>query len=155
MFLIKILVGVACVYLCCKIAVSKANSYKDAYLYYQSCVECCNLLLIEFSYKKRPLKSLLEYDFVSSDFSKSLNDYINYQNLEFPKWLDEKEVLRLKTFFDELGKSDVETQKLAINSNKIEFENVLIDKKSEYKKQYSLTLKVGFMVGVMLFIMVI
>ena len=30
-----------------------------------------------------------------------------------------------------------------------------IDKKNEYKKQYSLTLKVGFMVGVMLFIMVI
>ena len=155
MFLVKIMLGVACVYFCSKIAVSKANLYKESYQYYQSCVECCNLLLIEFSYKKRPLKALLEYEFISSDFSDSIKNYINYQNYEFPKWLDEKETLRIKTFFEELGKSDIQTQKLAITSYKSEFESILIDKKNEYKKQYSLTLKVGFMVGVMLFIMVI
>ena len=155
MFLIKILVGVACVYLCCKIAVSRANLYKDSYLYYESLLECCNLLLKEFSYKKRPLKALLDSDYISADFNNSIHSYVKNQNYEFPKWLDEKESSRLKNFFEELGKSDVETQKLAINSFKTEFESVLYDKKSEYKKQYTLTLKVGFMVGVMLFIMVI
>lgn len=155
MFLVKIALGIACVYLTTKIAVSKANSFKESYLFYQSVLECCNLLLIEFSYKKRPLKALLEYEFISSDFCNSITNYINNQKFEFPTWLGEKDELKLKSFFQELGKSDVEAQKIAINSYKLEFENILIDKKSEYKKQYSLTLKVGFMVGVMLFIMVI
>jgi stage III sporulation protein AB len=113
------------------------------------------LLLKEFSYKKRPLKALLDSDFISADFNNSIHSYVKNQNYEFPKWLDEKESSRVKNFFEELGKSDVETQKLAINSFKTEFEGVLFDKKNEYKKQYTLTLKVGFMVGVMLFIMVI
>lgn len=155
MFLIKILLGILCVHLCSKIAITKANAIKESYLFWESASTCCGLLLQEFSYKKRPIKSLIEYNYLSSDFLILLSSYVKNEELEFPSYINFQEEIRLKSFFEELGKSDSETQKLAINSYKTEFSSLSIEKKAEYKKQYSLTLKVGFSIGVMLFIMVI
>ncbi len=155
MFIIKVLLGVSSVYFCSKIAMSKANSIKNRYLFWESASACCGLLLQEFSYKKRPVKALLKYNFSSSEFSVLLSNFINNHNLEFPPFINEMEENTLKSFFEEVGKSDSETQKLAINSYKTQFNSLAVEKKTEYKKSYSLTLKVGFSIGVMLFIMVI
>ena len=155
MFLIKLCLGVACVYLCSKIAVSKANSLKESYLFWESVVKLCNILLQEFSYKKRPIKIAVSTTYSSTDFKKLLNDYVSGNDITFPKYLTDAEAFKFKTFLYELGKSDSETQKLALNSYKTDFESIVIDKKLEYKKTNSVTLKVGFSVGFMMLIMVI
>lgn len=155
MFLVKLGIGTICVYLCSKIATFKANELKDRCLFWESAVKLCNVLLQEFSYKKRPIKIAISTQYSSNDFKRLLNGYVNGSNLDFPKYLTDVEVFKIKTFLDELGKSDSETQKIALNSYKTEFEGIAIDKKLEYKKTYSVTLKVGFSVGIMMLIMVI
>ena len=155
MFLVKLSLGVACIYLCSKIAISKANTLKESYLFWESAVSLCNQLLMEFSYKKRPIKVASSIGYSSNDFKSVVNAFINGSEIEFPSYLSKLEILKVKSFLSELGKSDCNTQKMALNSYKSDFESVLVDKKLQYKKTYSVTLKVGFSVGVMMLIMVI
>lgn len=155
MFILKLGVGVACIYLCCKIAITKASVVKENYLFWESAVSLCNYLLQEFSYKKRPLLGFGDKNYTSSDFKILLNCFLNNKEVNYPKYLSDCEIVKLTTFFNEIGKSDSETQKIAINSYKNDFESILIDKKAEYKKTYSVTLKVGFSMGIMMLVMVI
>ena len=155
MFLIKITVGVLCVYFCSKISANKANLLKERYLFWDSAVELCNLFLQELSYKKRPLKSTLSKNFISNDFNKVIENYLLEKEVVYPNYVSDIEIEKLNSFLSTLGKSDCETQKIAINSYKTDFENVTIQKRIEFKKAYSIILKVGFLLGVMLFIMVI
>ncbi len=155
MFVLKLGIGVACVYLCCKIAVLKASAIKENYLFWESAVTLCNVLLQEFSYKKRPLSGVVDKNYTSNDFKILLNSFIKGDSVDYPKYLSNSEIVKINTFLNELGKSDSETQKITINSYKTEFESILIDKKAEYKKTYSVTLKVGFSMGIMMLIMVI
>ena len=73
MFIIKVLLGVLSIYFCSKIAISKANSLKNKYLFWESASNCCYLLLQEFSYKKRPIKSLLNYNINRKKFQGDLH----------------------------------------------------------------------------------
>ncbi len=155
MFLVKVGVGIACVYFCCKISSNKALLLKECYLFWDSAVELCNLLLQELTYKKRPLNVVINQNFLSNDFNCLLNDYSSQRTLQFPLYVTDVEKSKLKLFLSSLGKSDTESQKMAINANKIDFESIVEQKKLEYKKTYSIILKVGFSIGIMLFIMVI
>ena len=67
----------------------------------------------------------------------------------------QEEKFNILSFFNELGKSDSNSQKLTLNFYKDYFLKVLTEKNNEYKKTYALTLKVGFSIGVMLFVLVI
>ncbi len=155
MFAVKIIVGIACVYCSVKISSNKANLLKNRYLFWDSLVEFCSLLLQELSYKKRPIKEVTSNEFISIDFSKTLNDYYLKNEITLPNYLSDIESEKVISFLSSIGKSDTESQKIAINTCKIDFENIATQRKLDYKKSYSVILKVGFSIGVMLFIMVI
>lgn len=155
MFVVKVLIGVACVYFCCKISSNKAEGLKESYLFWDSAVDLCNYLLQELTYKKRPLEVLLDKKFISSDFKSVLDLYLTKNKFEFPPYITDIEKSKMISFLSALGKSDSESQKISINANKIDFESISLQKKLEFKKSYSIILKVGFSMGIMLFIMVI
>ncbi len=155
MFLVKIAVGICCVYACVRISSWKANKLKEDLLYYDSVVMSCDKILSGLSYSKSTICELLNVDYSSVEYAKTVRSYIKNENLYYPSFLSSEEVFTLNTYFSLLGKSDTKTQKNAILSHKNTFQKIQEDKKKQYDKNYYAIIKVGFSLGIMLFILVI
>lgn len=155
MFIIKIILGVSCVIICSKIAINRANLIKFKYLYFESALMLCNSMLCDIEYKKSSLSKNLSLKFSSYDFTQTVNYFIKNNQVLTPNYLLEEEKINVNAFFNELGKSDTNSQKLSLNFYKNYFLKLSNEKKLEYSKTYQITLKVGFSIGVMLFVLVI
>lgn len=155
MFLIKLLIGVLSIIVCVKISKNKANEIKNSYDFFESLILTCDTLSCEMSYSKRPLKCLSNLNYQSYDYFNFISNFINYEKINYPCYLTDGEILKIKAFMNLLGKSDSISQKELICSFREEFAKISQEKRLKYQKTYGLTLKVGFSVGVMLFIMVI
>ena len=107
-------------------------------------------------YKKSNLNDFLNFEYTSVDFKNILENYINYQEISFyPEFLGVDERLEFDNFFLSLGKTDSLSQIEVINAYKDKFHLKLEDKRVQYKKYYTLTSKLGFIVGLGIMIMVL
>lgn len=155
MFLIKVIFGCFCVYFCVITAKNKGKSYKEEYLFWDSVCISCDALISDLSYAKRAVSKSLNVDYSSKIYANVVLDFISGNRLSFPSFISNEEEIKLNAFFDCIGKSDASTQKNAILSYKNDFYKSYIQSKQKYDKNYSAILKVGFSLGVMLFILVI
>lgn len=155
MFLIKLLIGVACVVVCLNISKQKVQNSKNYCDFYESLIITCDGLIQEVSYKKRPISYLLQLKFPSKDFEILLKNYVKNNEKSYPNYLTNDEIIKIDAFLSEIGKSDAESQKTLVNAYKSEFERIKKESLEKYKNIKNVSLKVGFSLGVMLFIMVI
>ena len=156
MFAIKFIFGVLLVVLSTKIAVIKAKTLKEKYLYYSSAKLMCEGLESELLYFKRPLNEALNIDYPSFYFAKTVKSVIENGYIDaYPEFLTLEERGKFDGLFLQLGRTDTEAQKACILSNKEDFLKLESEKRVEYNKFYTLTLKLGFLIGVMLFVLVI
>ncbi len=155
MFIVKLVVGILSVITCCKISLNKSNTAKNAYTFFESLRITCENLLCEFSYKKRPIKYALNKNYTSDDYVKFLSNFVKFNKREYPCYLSNDEIVKIDAFFNEIGKSDTDSQKTMILAYKNEFNSIASEKRKRFIKTNDVTMKVGFSVGVMLFIMVI
>ena len=155
MFLIKLILGVFCIYTCVKISTIKCDKIKEEYLFWSSVCISCDSLVSNLSFKKSMVYDALNVDYPSFEYAKLISQYLKGDKLNFPKFLSAEDVLKLNTFLLEVGKSDSKTQKNAILSYKSDFSKNLEISRCNYKKNYGVTRKVGFSIGVMLMILVI
>lgn len=155
MFLIKFSVGVLCIVTCVKIASIKASKIKSELNFYDSLVIACDSLVAGLSYSKATLKEILNVDYPSESFRILIKDFLNEQPIEILESLTEDEKLKVNSFLSSLGKSDAKTQKSTVLSYKNDFLSKREEMKKKYDKNYSLILKIGFSIGLMLFILVI
>ena len=154
MFLIKVSLGVSLVVLCCCVAKNKANIVKEKVYYFNSLILACDFIKSDLLFKKRNLNEILSVNYPSYDFLQTVNDYFIGKNT-YPDYLTNEELVLIKEFFSMLGGSDANSQITALELFKTEFSKIRDDKKREYDKNYKVTLKVGFSIGIMLLVVVI
>ena len=155
MLYLKLLIGVVSILLFTKIGKNKSNKYKKSYLFWSS----VNMFIGDFKgdllYKKSKLEDFLDRQYSAEEFTVLLNSLVNNEELEFPDFLDLEDKIDLNNFFLCLGKTDTTSQIDVINSFKEKFSMKMIEKYNSYKKYFSLSTKIGFIVGLAFMIMVI
>lgn len=155
MFILKISIGALAVFLSFKIAKFKALKIKEVYYFWDSACIACDLLISDLSYKKSAIIDVLNVDYPSSTFAKVIGDYLLGCDYSLPKFLTDENKIKFDSFILSIGKSDSETQKNAIQSYKNDFLRIKEESKVEFNKKYGLTIKIGVLIGIMLFILVI
>lgn len=155
MFILKLLVGVLSIIVAVKIGKDKAEKDKNEYLYFNSLVVLCDKILSDLSYKKSKINELLSIKFNSSELNETLNSYLKGKNVELPVFLNEEEQFLVIDMLNTLGKSDTVAQIHSVNAFKNEFIKISNDKFTKYKKYNALFMKLGFISGLLIFILVI
>ena len=155
MFALKLFLGISCVFACVKLSNLKAKNIKEELYYYSSVCISCDSLISGLSYSKQTVKELLNVDYPSETFVLTVRSYFDEKELVFPSFITTEEEITLNNYFNLLGKSNSTAQKTAILSYKDVFLKLQDEKKKKYDKSYSAIIKVGFSLGVMLFILVI
>lgn len=155
MFVLKLLLGTLSVYFSYKIAKQKAIKLKETYYFWDSVCIACDLLITDLSYKKRAVLTVLNVDYPSETFAKLLGSYLSGEDFSIPKFISDENKIKLNSFIFSIGKSDSNTQKELMLSYKNEFLKIKEESKLQFNKSYVLTIKIGVLIGIMLFILVI
>ncbi len=155
MFIIKVIVGALSVYVSYKIAKSKALKVKEVYYFWDSACIACDLLISDLSYKKSEIVKVLNVDYPSYTFASVIGNYLLGKPYDLPEFLSEENKIKVDSFISSIGKSDSESQKNSIISYKNDFIKIKEESKGIFNKRYDLTIKIGVLIGVMLFVLVI
>lgn len=155
MFVLKISLGLLVVYVCVLIAKSKADKYKNQYLFYSSLCDFCKDFEINLTFNKLSVKQMVKKRYKSNEFNSVLDGVLHSESLELPTYLSSKEISDVTKFFSDLGVTDTASQLLTVKNYKNIFCEAQASKNSEYKKYYSVFIKIGFSIGFMIMVMVI
>lgn len=115
-------------------------------------------LVNEVSYTKIPLPSFVEkYDF-GGDFKKMLDEKkakdFQFENYEI-SYLSEDEKKFMADYFRMIGNSDAASQRTYLSAVRSEVEDKRKACEETYKKYFSLYLKLGFLAGLILVILIV
>lgn len=156
MLYLRLSIGVVFILLSTKIGKNKGDKYKCSLLFYESAISFCSNFKSNLLYKKSNLNDFIDFEYSSIEFKVVLENYINNQEIScYPEYLSANERLEFDNFFLSLGKTDSLSQIEVINAYKDKFQLKLEDKRVQYKKYYTLTTKLGFVIGLWLMIMVL
>ena len=155
MSILRLVLGVVLLLLSTFAAKFYANKFKDKYEYYLSLIAMLNAVNSELVYTKRLLKDAVNVEYQSNEFAKTVNSIFETKTQYFPRFISINEKEKLVTTFDSLGKGDVNAQKLLVNAYLSEYSVIVNDLYEDYKKKYSTSIKVGFLLGVVLMVVVI
>ena len=154
MFVLKLIIGIGAIVLAVKIAKDKSDVIKNEYLYFNGLVNFCDKVLSDLSFKKSKLEYLLTLEFNSKDLNLTLSTFKN-EKIIFPAYLSKDEEYLIIDFLTSLGKSDVESQIKNVIAFKKEFIKISNEKYERYTKTNKLFVKLGFVSGLLIFILVI
>ena len=156
MLYLRLAIGVVFIVLCTKIGKNKGNKYKNCCDFYESCLSFCNAFKSDLLYKKSKLEDFLKLQYLSLDFKEMLENYLINQEIDCNfEYLTNEEMCEVYNFLSALGKTDTLSQIEVVDAYKNKFNIKLNEKKSEFKKYYTLTTKLGFVIGLGFMIMVI
>ncbi len=155
MFLLKLLVGVSAIAVAVKIGKDRACKDKRVYLFFNALALMCDKILTDLSYKKSDVNSLLKGDFNSIELNKTLKTYIKSNKLILPSFLNGDETFLVSELFNSLGKLDTASQIRHIEVYKAEVNKIAKEKYENYKKYSTLFVKLGFVGGLLIFVLVI
>lgn len=156
MWYLRLIIGVVFIVLGTKLGKNKGLKYKNAYNFWSSVVSFCNDLNSDLLYKKSNLNEFLNKNYLSSDFTFLLNEYIKNGKInDFPEYFSNDDKLEFVNFLSSIGKSDSLSQMQILDAYKSKFAVKLAEKDTEFKKFYSVSLKLGFAIGLGFMIMVI
>ena len=153
--LLKICLGALLIIICVKIGKIKANTVKNEYLFFYDFRSFIKEYEQNLSFSKKDVKSLITLNYTSNELNELLKSYLNGSELVLPNFLNSKEIADITAFFNNLGVSDTKTELLSVKNYYQIFNDYVLLKNEKYKKYYSVYLKIGFSVGIMLLIMVI
>ena len=115
-------------------------------------------LVNEVSYTKVPLPAFMEkYEF-SGDFRKMLEERKSAEfsaRISSPAYLTADERKFLIDYFGMIGRSDAASQKTYLSSLRTEIEERRKNSDETYKKYFALYIKLGFLAGLMLSILIV
>ncbi len=155
MFILKLLIGIFSIVLAVKIGVDKSLKYKNVYEFYNSLINLCDKIISDLNYKKSKMSVILSNKFQSKDLNDMLKKLVKEKKLVVPNYLSKEEAFLIEDLFNSLGKVDANSQILAIEAFKTELKKIANEKYEKYKKYNTLFVKLGFISGLLIFIMVI
>ena len=155
MSLLRLFIGVILLVLCVLVFRRQALKLKQRVEYYSSLLYMLNHLISELEFLKRPIVDCVNLEYKSKYFAKTVYSiFFSESGAYFPSFLSEDEIFKLKNLFQSLGKSSSESQKIMLNSNICEFNKIYKELDDQFKKNYSVYIKVGFLMGIAVFVMV-
>ena len=155
MFVLKLLIGILSIVISVKIGADKAKKDKSAYDYFNGLVNLCDKILSDLSYKKSNIDKLLSIKLQSKDLNDTLNYYLKSNELKFPDYISVDERFLIEDIFNSLGKVDSLSQIKNLEASKIELIKITKEKYEKYKKFNTLFIKLGFISGLLVFVLVI
>ena len=122
-------------------------------LYFKDALSFCEYFKHDLTYKQSKLKALIaEYSYLSEDFRKDIQSFSeNFQsNIKLADFLLANEKNEIRTFFDSLGKVDINTQLSLLEENKSRIESLVTKYKTKSEKEGKLFVKLGLLGGLCL-----
>ena len=91
-------------------------------------------------------------NFNDGKFIRILKNVYKEEEIEYPKFLNEEEINFLDSYISYIGKTDKFTQENfidSVNGNLINYYNVSVEEEKKYKNYY---VKLGFLIGLIVFV---
>lgn len=156
---------------CCIVAFSSfigyllAGKYRQRKLFFKQYREFNERFLSEITYYKRPLGEFLTKVHYKGEFQTLLQDFYTFLkqsltsdqalNLSEYTFLTKEEIATLEDYFQMLGKGDSISQKSYFSAMKEDIQKFYLSAENAYKKYADLYIKLGFLCGLMIVILLI
>ena len=155
MFFLKFAAGISAVITVSFFAKTKCKKMRSEYEFFNALNEYLKSVKSAAGYKKAKIS---EISVENTDFKEFLGNFPvtgKLSDLTAPEYLTEAEKLKIATLFSFIVSADANSLNEALNSYISEFGGITDEKRANLLKRKPVYLKVGFAVGLMLFIMVI
>lgn len=148
------LIGITSVAVSIKIGSNFANKRKIRYEFLRSTQIFLEKVESELIYQKKSIFEILKTGSYSTEFLEYLND--TYEGIENNiEFLEENENAYLKDFILNLGNGDSSSRLKLISGAKSYFEKLTLETYKDYKKYYNLCIKLGFVCGFTVLVIII
>lgn len=152
----NVIVGIIFLLVCVFISYVLSCKYSDKTKFYQDFVAFNNKVISEISFSLNSIPKIIKNSSNDSPFYLVVADFVNNNSFNCNyKFLKESDKEYVKSYLDNIGKSDRETQLQYFKNINEELSNRVIDAKEDEKKYKSLFIKVGFLIGLIAFIIVL
>lgn len=152
----KIIIGIFFLFLCTFIGYNLSLKYTKRKIFYGNFFNFNEKLLREVSFLQTTIVSLLNDIDINTDFYDSLKHYVNTKEFKFDKqYLLEEEKNELNRYFKTIGTSDKNGQIEYLNSMDITLKNKRIQSEENEKKYRTLYIKMGFLIGLIILIILL
>lgn len=152
----KIIIGIFFLFLCTFIGYNLSLKYTKRKIFYGNFFNFNEKLLREVSFLQTTIVSLLNDIDINTDFYDSLKHYVNTKEFKFDKqYLLEEEKNELNRYFKTIGTSDKIGQLEYLSSMDITLKNKRIQTEENEKKYRMLYIKMGFLIGLIILIILL
>lgn len=155
MFFLKLLIGITAVITVTCYAKLKCKKMYSEYAFFNALTEYLKSVKSSAGYKKAKLSEITVENGEFNAFLGSFPSDGKIESLTAPDYLSDAEKLKIATVFSLIVSSDAATLCGGLNCYISEFYALQEEKRLKLIKQKPVYLKVGFSIGLMLFIMVI
>jgi len=128
--------------------------YKNRCVFYKNLIDFLNIYENEISFNKNNIYSILENHSFGKVLDHFLKGYLNC-NIIYPKYILETETKEINNLLDSLGKKDIDGEIQNIKNFKLKFEHFYKSCSDDYKKKGKLSLKLSFVLGLIVTILLI
>ena len=162
--MIKFMLGVASIGLSTFFGYLLASNYRNKKQFYKQLRAFNEHFLNEIAYYKRPLGEFIAkytysgcFNELLMDFQKNMHEPLRQIGLNLKEYtfLKKEEVCFLEDYFQMLGKGDSSSQKTYFSAMKDEIQKRYSVAENEYKKYGDLYIKLGFLCGLFVLILII
>lgn len=145
-----------CLILACFIYIGYSINlyYKNRCNFYKNLIDFLNIYENEITFNKNNIFSILANHTFGKAIDIFLNNYLNY-NIIYPKYILESEMKEINNLLESLGKKDIDGEIQNLNNFKIKFEHLYIKCCDDYKKKGSISIKLSFVIGLLIAILLI
>ena len=155
--MLKLLLCAAVVALCVAFSFLLTRRYRSRMQFYYNLSLFNERLVNEVSYTRIPLPAFLEKYSFTGDFDAMLRQKkgdFSLQNYQF-SYLTEDEKKYLADYFGLIGRSDAASQRTFLSAARAELAEKKKSAEEAYKKYFALYLKLGFLAGLILVVLIV
>ena len=155
--MLKLLLCAAVVALCVAFSFLLTRRYRSRMQFYYNLSLFNERLVNEVSYTRIPLPAFLEKYSFTGDFDAMLRQKkgdFSLQNYQF-SYLTEDEKKYLADYFGMIGRSDAASQRTFLSAARAELAEKKKSAEEAYKKYFALYLKLGFLAGLILVVLIV
>ena len=162
--MIKFLLGVAIVCLSTCFGYLLASNYRNKKQFYKQLRDFNERFLNEIAYYKRPLGEFISkyryngyFNDLLLDFQRNMREPLRQMRLNLKEYsfLKKEDVGFMEDYFQMIGKGDSSSQKNYFSAMKEEIQKRYFIAENEYKKYGDLYIKLGFLCGLFLLILIV
>ena len=152
----NIYIGLLLLIICTFSGYRLSVKYSDRRIFFTDFYSFNEKMINEVSFSQNSLLSLIENESkLNRDFGKLIFEIINTKEKNCVKYLKDEEIEMISGYINKLGKSDRESQITYLSSEKKIIDEMRVAAINEEKKYAKLYVKLGFLFGLIVFVVLI